>query len=237
MAGRANDTHVVALTGSGISAESGLKTFRDAGGIWEGHRLEDVATPEGFERDPETVLAFYNERRRQLREARPNAAHEALARLERRHRVTVVTQNVDDLHERAGSSRVVHLHGELMKARSTADPSLIYELGDKDIRVGDTCERGRQLRPHVVWFGEMVPEIPRAAELAQTADVLLVVGTSLAVYPAAGLIHEAPPSARRIVVDPDLPEGYSFRDFECWERAAADGAPKVVAELMGDGGE
>ena len=189
---------VVVLTGAGISAESGLQTFRGPDGLWEGHRVEDVATPEAWAANPGLVLEFYNQRRRGVRQAQPNAAHLALVDLEGAYDVRIVTQNVDDLHERAGSSNVLHLHGEVRKARSTRDSSLIRDLDDSDIHLGDLCERGSQLRPHIVWFGEMVPAMDEAVELVAEADVLLVVGTSLQVYPAAGLVFEAPRRARRI---------------------------------------
>jgi NAD-dependent protein deacetylases, SIR2 family len=183
---------VVVLSGAGISAESGLQTFRGADGLWEGHRVEDVATPEAWAADPGLVLEFYNKRRRAVREAEPNVAHRALVDLERAYDVRIVTQNVDDLHERAGSSQVLHLHGEVLKARSTRNPRLVWHLGERDIKLGDVCELGSQLRPHIVWFGEMVPAMDDAVELVAEADVLLVVGTSLQVYPAAGLVFEAP---------------------------------------------
>ena len=201
--------HIVVLSGAGISAESGLSTFRDNGGLWEQHSVYDVATPEAFERNPELVLRFYNERRRQLQEARPNPAHRLLAELENRYRVTVVTQNVDNLHERGGSSSVLHLHGELTKARSSRYPELVYDIGYRDIRLGDCCERGAQLRPHIVWFGEEVPMLARAAELVRSADHLLIVGTSLQVYPAAGLVHEVGCEVPVTVVDPGEPASVS----------------------------
>lgn len=197
--------HIVVLTGAGMSAESGLSTFRDNGGLWEQHSVYDVATPEAFERNRELVLRFYNERRRQLERALPNRGHQLLAQLEQDYRVTVITQNVDDLHERGGSSRVIHLHGELTKARSLAHPDLIYDIGYADINPGDTCERGAQLRPHVVWFGEEVPMLDAAAELVRTADHLLIIGTSLQVYPAASLAHEVDMTVPITVIDPDAP--------------------------------
>ncbi len=182
---------IVVLTGAGISAESGIPTFRDAGGLWEGHKVEEVATPEAWVRNPQLVLDFYNERRRKLLEVRPNDGHLALVDLEFLYDVTIITQNVDDLHERAGSRNVVHLHGELLKARSNDYPSLVYPW-TKDILFGDRCERGAQLRPHIVWFGEMVPMIEVAADATSEADILLIVGTSMQVYPAAGLAGYAP---------------------------------------------
>jgi NAD-dependent deacetylase len=223
---------IVVLSGAGISAESGLQTFRGADGLWEGHRVEDVASPEGWAANPELVLDFYNQRRRAVRAAAPNAAHRALVDLERAYDVRIVTQNVDDLHERAGSSRVLHLHGEIMLARSTRDPRLIRHLGNADIQLGDRCELGSQLRPHIVWFGEMVPAMEEAVELVADADVLIVVGTSLQVYPAAGLVFEAPKRARRIVVNPDIPEPVAGLAFETVAEPATVGVPDVVAKLL-----
>ena len=192
---------IVILTGAGISAESGIQTFRGAGGLWEGHRIEDVASPEGWQRNRQLVLDFYNLRRRQLLTVAPNAAHYALAELEKHYDVTIISQNVDDLHERAGSTNVMHLHGELLKVRSTLDESLVYEWR-KDLVAGDKCERGSQLRPHIVWFGEMVPMISPAQDIAATADIFVVIGTSLVVYPAAGLLHFAPRNSRKFLIDP-----------------------------------
>jgi NAD-dependent deacetylase len=225
-------SRVVVLTGAGISAESGLQTFRGADGLWEGHRIEDVATPEAWAANPALVLNFYNQRRRAVRAAQPNAAHRALVDLERDYDVRVVTQNVDDLHERVGSTQVLHLHGEIMLARSTRDPRLIRHLGETDIKLGDLCERGSQLRPHIVWFGEMVPAMDEAVELVSEADVLLVVGTSLQVYPAAGLVFEAPRRARRIVVNPEVPEKVTAAAFEVVAKPATVGVPEVVAGLL-----
>lgn len=192
---------IVVLSGAGMSAESGLRTFRDADGLWEGHDVMAVASPEGWRRSPELVLEFYNQRRRQLKEVAPNAAHLALAALEDDFDVNVVTQNVDDLHERAGSSQVLHLHGELCKVRSTLNASLVYEWTE-DCNVGDFCESGAQLRPHIVWFGEAVPLLDTAAELVSQADALMIVGTSMQVYPAAGLVHAARPGAPVYYIDP-----------------------------------
>lgn len=194
--------HIVVLSGAGISAESGIATFRDAGGLWERHRIEDVATPEAFARNPALVLEFYNARRAQLVEVEPNAAHRALAALERDYDITIITQNIDDLHERAGSSRVLHLHGQLTQARSSVDEALLYDIGYAPIGLDDTCELGSPLRPHVVWFGEAVPMIDQAAGEVARADQLLVVGTSLQVYPAAGLVDFAGPEVPITVIDP-----------------------------------
>jgi len=212
-----------------MSAESGLRTFRDSGGLWEGQRVEEVATPEAWARDPERVLEFYNQRRRQLYAVEPNAGHRALASLETRCEVAIVTQNIDNLHERAGSSRVIHLHGELDMARSVIDERLLYRLEGRDIRMGDRCERGGQLRPHVVWFGEMVPEFERAAALVSSAEILIVVGTSLQVYPAATLAFLAPAGARKILVNPDIPDACRGHDFELIEATAAKGLPDLIS--------
>lgn len=192
---------LLVLTGAGISAESGIKTFRDSDGLWENHRIEEVATPEGWAANRALVLEFYNQRRAQLFHVEPNEGHKSLADLEKDFDVQVVTQNVDDLHERAGSSRVLHLHGELRKVRSERHPDLIYDW-DKDLRLGDLCEKGAPLRPHIVWFGEAVPMLEPAAALASEADVFLIVGTSLQVYPAAGLMHYAPRHIPVYYVDP-----------------------------------
>ncbi|MCS7297504.1 MAG: Sir2 family NAD-dependent protein deacetylase [Bacteroidia bacterium] len=193
---------LVVLTGAGISAESGLSTFRDSGGLWEKYSIYEVATPEAWQRNPELVLHFYNERRRQLAEAKPNPAHLLLKELEQSYTVIVITQNVDDLHERGGSSYILHLHGELTKARSTIDETLIYEIGYDPIALGDTCEKGSQLRPHVVWFGEEVPAYPFAQYWAHQADIFVVIGSSLQVYPAAGLLEETYRAKWRFLIDP-----------------------------------
>ncbi|MDX2136215.1 MAG: NAD-dependent deacylase [Saprospiraceae bacterium] len=193
---------IVVLTGAGISAESGISTFRDANGLWHNHRIEEVASPEGWRRNPELVLDFYNQRRRQLFDVQPNAGHLAITELQRYFDVQVITQNVDDLHERAGNRNVLHLHGELRKVRSERHPELVYDW-DKDLHLGDLCERGAQLRPHIVWFGEEVPMLPVAAQWAQKADIFLIVGTSLQVYPAAGLMMYADPEIPFIYIDPN----------------------------------
>lgn len=221
--------HIVVLSGAGISAESGLKTFRDSGGLWENHHIEDVATPEAWHRNRALVLRFYNDRRKAMHEARPNPGHLEIAFWEKHARISVITQNVDDLHERAGSTSVLHLHGELAKARSTADPSLISPVSGWEIREGDLCPLGSQLRPHIVWFGEAVTEMPRAEEIAATADVLVVVGTSLQVYPAASLAWSAPATARRFLVDPNPPAAPAF---EILPHPASTGLGKVT-QLLG----
>lgn len=197
---------IVVLTGAGISAESGIATFRGADGLWEGHRIEDVASPEGWYENRELVLEFYNKRRRNVLESTPNEAHEILVELEDAHEVFIVTQNVDDLHERAGSSNILHLHGEITKSRSTANPKLVYDIEGSELDLGHNCELGSQLRPHIVWFGEAVPAIEEAVEIIQEADSVLIIGTSLQVYPAAGLVNYAPEKVSITVIDPNLPE-------------------------------
>ncbi len=196
---------LVVLTGAGISAESGISTFRDSGGLWEGFDVMEVASPEGWEADPKVVLEFYNQRRLAAKKAKPNLAHKLLAELEAFYNVVVITQNVDDLHERGGSSHVVHLHGELNKCRSTARSSLVYDIEGTELNWGDTCELGSQLRPNIVWFGEMVPLLDTAAEYAKQADIFAVIGTSLVVYPAASLIHYVPQDSSIYIIDPKMP--------------------------------
>jgi NAD-dependent deacetylase len=193
---------LVVFTGAGISAESGIRTFRDSGGLWEEHRIEDVATYDAWTRNPALVLNFYNERRKQVMAAKPNAAHFLITELQKNFDVQVITQNVDDLHERAGNKKVLHLHGELMKARSTIDSALVYKLDKPVLKIGDKCAKGSQLRPHIVWFGEMVPEMDRANHLASGADLFVVIGTSLNVYPAAGIVNVVPPFVPTWLLDP-----------------------------------
>ncbi len=223
--------NLVVLSGSGISAESGLATFRDSGGLWEGYDISEVATPEAWQRDPGKVLEFYNLRRKQAAEAQPNKAHLGIAELEAHFDVTVVTQNVDDLHEKAGSSRVLHLHGELRKARSVANEHLIVDIGGDPIRLGDTAEDGAQLRPHVVWFGEMVPMLQEAAAVVAEADILIVVGTSLVVYPAAGLVNYAPDGIPKYIIDPATPELYSYKGWKHFKEPATTGIERLINEL------
>lgn len=194
--------HIVVLTGAGMSAESGISTFRDANGLWENHDIMDVATPEGFKRNPELVLRFYNQRRKQLHEVQPNTAHVMLADLESDYRVSIITQNVDDLHERAGSSTVLHLHGELRKVRSTHNSTKIVPW-DNDLNIGDVCDEGHQLRPHIVWFGEEVPELENAAHTLTLADIVIIIGTSMQVYPAASLVNYAPLGTPVYFIDPN----------------------------------
>ena len=194
--------NIVVFTGAGISAESGLKTFRDAGGLWEEFRIEDVATPEAWEKNQKLVLEFYNQRRKQVMESEPNAAHYYIAELQRKFNVQVITQNIDDLHERAGSKNVLHLHGEIMKARSSVDENLIYPLHDFELKEGVLCNKGSQLRPHIVWFGELVPEMDNAYLLTEKAESFIVIGTSLNVYPAAGLLNHIAPEIPKYLLDP-----------------------------------
>lgn len=222
---------IVVLTGAGISAESGLKTFRDAGGLWEGHDVSLVASPEGFVANPELVLRFYNERRAQARTTRPNAGHLALVELESQYDVRIITQNVDDLHERAGSKKILHLHGELNKVRSVSNESYVVEV-EGDIQLGDLAPDGGQLRPHIVWFGESVPKIMDAAEIMTQADVVFIIGTSLVVYPAAGLIDYAPPGTPIFVIDPNRPPLDGMENVTFIEEPATTGVPKVVRQLL-----
>ncbi len=189
-----------------MSAESGIRTFRDQGGLWEEYDIMEVASIQGWRKNPELILKFYNQRRKDLLDAKPNAGHIGLAELEQDYDVKIITQNIDNLHERAGSTSVLHLHGELMKARSTVDPSLIYTLDHWEMKMGDKCEKGSQLRPHIVWFGEEVPAMEEAIQITETADILCVIGTSLNVYPAAGLIHYAPDNIPVFLIDPNPPE-------------------------------
>ncbi|MFC5623864.1 SIR2 family NAD-dependent protein deacylase [Algoriphagus winogradskyi] len=197
--------HLVVLSGAGISAESGIKTFRDSGGLWEGHDVMEVASPDGWRRNRMLVQDFYNQRRKQLLECEPNLAHFTLAKLEQEYDVSIITQNVDDLHERAGSTKVVHLHGELKKAQSTLDPTLVYDLDHWEIKEGDKCERGSQLRPFIVWFGEQVPLMEEAMRIASSADIFVVIGTSLQVYPAAGLVDFVPSHSKVFLIDTTNP--------------------------------
>jgi NAD-dependent deacetylase len=225
---------IAVLTGAGVSAESGLKTFRDHNGLWHDYRVEDVATPEAWERDMDLVNEFYNERRKNLLEAQPNEAHKALARLEKKYDVQVITQNVDDLHERGGSSKVLHLHGELKKVRSSVDPDLIYELNGWELKRGDLCEKGSQLRPHIVWFGEPVPLIEEAARLVEEADILVIIGTSLQVYPAAGLIHYAFAGASKFYIDPNAVPVPFIPLLEVIRKTAGEGVPQLVDRLLAE---
>ncbi|MFZ5999232.1 MAG: SIR2 family NAD-dependent protein deacylase [Bacteroidota bacterium] len=223
---------LVVLTGAGISAESGIATFRDSDGLWEGHRVEDVASPEGWRRNPELVLDFYNQRRKRALEVKPNRGHEILAELEQHFNVTVVTQNVDNLHERAGSTSVIHLHGSLFESRSTTDESLTYPIEGWELKLGDRCAKGSQLRPNIVWFGEMVPLIEVAAHHASQADIFLVVGTSMVVYPAAGLIHHVPFESPKFVIDPKIPDVGPMPYLTLIQEKATTGMEKVRKALL-----
>lgn len=225
---------IIVLTGAGISAESGLQTFRDADGLWEGYNVEDVATPEAWQRDPVLVQQFYNERRKSVMQAKPNAAHQALKKLEDKYDVLIITQNIDDLHERAGSSQIMHLHGEIMYSRSSRNPALLYKLESDEIKIGETCELGSQLRPHVVWFGEAVPMITKAMHEMQLADIVILVGSSLAVYPAAGLLGYADTNVPVYVVDPKIPNVNIPNPVFKIEEKASVGLPKLVDELLKD---
>ena len=221
---------LVVLSGAGISAESGVKTFRDSNGLWENHRIEDVASPEGFQRNPQMVLDFYNARRKQLQEVKPNEAHLLLAKLEEYFEVHIITQNVDDLHERGGSSRIIHLHGELKKARPIDSESEII-VWEKDLNLGDLNSKGVQLRPHIVWFGEMVPEMDQAVKIAETADIFLVIGTSMQVYPAASLIQFIPDHCEVFVIDPNLDQNFVAADHFL-KTSATDGMRKLIEILL-----
>ncbi|MCW9706163.1 Sir2 family NAD-dependent protein deacetylase [Fodinibius salsisoli] len=223
---------VIVLTGAGMSADSGLKTFRDSDGLWEGHDIREVATPAAWENDKKLVLNFYNERRKQAHSVDPNEGHKALAELEEAFDVTIITQNVDALHEQADSTDVIHLHGELSKVRSEEDRSLIYDVGGKAIELGDTAEDGAQLRPHVVWFGEPVPQMEKAAKLVPEADVLIVIGTSLVVYPAAGLVDLAASNIPKYIIDPAKPELVDYTGWEHIQQTAAQGTPALVNQLL-----
>ncbi|EHQ29378.1 SIR2 family NAD-dependent protein deacylase [Mucilaginibacter paludis] len=223
---------IVVLTGAGISAESGLKTFRDSDGLWEGYNIEDVATPEAWQRNPALVQDFYNQRRKSVLEAQPNVAHYALARLEEKYKVTIITQNIDDLHERAGSTNVVHLHGIITRSQSSRNARLTYPIKGWELRMDEVCELGSPLRPHVVWFGEMVPMIETAAQICSTADLFILVGTSLAVYPASGLINYVPDEVPKYIVDPKIPTVYNVDNLTKIEAKASIGVPELVDELM-----
>lgn len=224
--------NLVVLSGAGISAESGIPTFRDAGGLWEGYDVTEVASPEGWAANPALVLDFYNQRRKKALEVKPNRGHEIIAALEDHFDVTVITQNIDDLHERAGSSNVIHLHGSLFESRSTADESLVYPIEGWELKMGDVCEKGSQLRPNIVWFGEMVPMMEVAARIASQAEIFIVVGTSLVVYPAAGLINYVPHESMKYIVDPHRPDIPALPYLRFVEEKATTGMEKVWRELV-----
>lgn len=221
-----NKKHIVVLTGAGISAESGLKTFRDSDGLWNGYDVYEVATPEGFQKNPQLVLDFYNARRKDVAAAMPNAAHTGLAQLENNFDVTIITQNIDDLHERAGSTRVLHLHGEIFKMRSVTNENLFYEIRT-DINWGDLAVDGTQLRPHIVWFGEAVPMMEKAEAVVQDCDYLVVVGTSLQVYPAASLLHYAAPYLPRYIIDKKIPVTENLHNLHLIEMPATEGVKEL----------
>jgi NAD-dependent deacetylase len=223
---------LVVLTGAGMSSESGIKTFRDSGGLWEEYDVSEVATPQAWMKNRNLVLRFYNERRQQLATSKPNEGHYGLAKLENYFDVQIITQNIDDLHERAGSTKILHLHGELTKARSTKDSSLLYDIGYKDINPGDNCEKGSQLRPHIVWFGEEVPMMDEAANLAAEADIFVVVGSSLNVYPAAGLISYAPARASLWLIDPKEVVIPVSRKVEVIRETATKGVEILTERLL-----
>jgi len=224
--------NLVVLTGAGISQESGIKTFRDADGLWNNYRIEEVASPEAWDRDPQLVLDFYNLRRKQLYEVEPNSAHFALADLEALFKVQIITQNVDDLHERAGSTNVLHLHGELKKVRSTVDPDLIYNLDGWELKLGDLCEKGSQLRPHIVWFGESVPNIMMATSIVRHADIFLVIGTSLKVYPAAGLMQYVPSRVPKYLIDPEAEPQYYIHNLTIIKEKATTGVRSFISSYF-----
>ncbi len=221
--------NIVIFTGAGISAESGLGTFRDSGGLWEQFKIEDVATPEAFERDPELVLNFYNLRRKQLLESKPNAAHISLNKLSEKHKLHIITQNIDDLHEKSGSENVLHLHGKLMESKSSVDDSLIYPIEGADLKIGDLCENGSQLRPNVVWFGEAVPKMIDAIAITKKADILIIIGTSLNVYPAASLLNYSDNAKKIILIDLKAEQK---RGIEVIKEKATIAVPKLVRNLV-----
>ena len=224
---------LVVLTGAGISAESGLKTFRDSDGLWEGYNIEDVATPRAWRKNPKLVLEFYNYRRKNVLDAQPNAAHHGLAELQKNFDVTIITQNIDDLHERAGSTNVLHLHGEIFKMRSERDHELIYEI-KSDINIGDKAEDGEQLRPHIVWFEEPVPKIEEAIPVVRNADLFVVVGTSLVVYPAAGLVNYAPWNIPKYIIDKRIPYTSEITNITAIEKPATEGVRELIGLLATD---
>lgn len=226
---------ITILTGAGISQESGIKTFRDSNGLWEEHKVEDVASPKGWLTDPSLVLEFYNQRRRQIKECEPNEAHKQLVRLEEKYNVNIITQNVDDLHERAGSKRILHLHGQLTQAKSSGNESNVKDIGYEDIKLGDLCEEGFQIRPNIVWFGESVPMILTAEGLAYDSDIFIIVGTSLVVYPAAGLVGKTEPDTPIYVIDPNDTPLFGRKGFVTFiKKSATEGVKELVDQLMAD---
>lgn len=223
---------IIVLTGAGVSAESGIKTFRDSGGLWEEYNIYEIATPEAWAKDHEMVLDFYNKRRKQCAETSPNPAHFALVKLEKKYDVQIITQNIDDLHERAGSKNILHLHGEIMKSQSSVDPNLIYEIKGWELKMGDLCEKGSQLRPHVVWFGEMVPNMEIASEMTADADILIIIGTSLVVYPAAGLAEITRENIPKYLIDPNDCNVTGINNLTFLKEKAGIGTPKLVEQLL-----
>ncbi|MCK5637230.1 MAG: NAD-dependent deacylase [Flavobacteriaceae bacterium] len=221
---------IIVLTGAGMSAESGIKTFRDADGLWEGHDVMEVASPQGWNQNKELVLDFYNQRRKQLLQVKPNKAHNLLVQLENDFDVEIVTQNVDDLHERAGSTKVLHLHGELFKVRSISDENIVYEW-KKNLFIGDTCENGNQLRPHIVWFGEAVPMLDQAIEITKKADILVIIGTSMQVYPAASLINYIKPNTPVYFIDPKPNISNNLNNLTVFSEKASVGVEKLITIL------
>lgn len=224
--------NIVILTGAGISAESGLKTFRDADGLWENYHIEDVATPEAWERNPQLVQQFYNERRKSVLEAQPNEAHKALVRLEEKYNVQIITQNIDDLHERAGSKNVLHLHGVITRSQSDIDPALTYPIDGWELNFDDLCVYGKPLRPHVVWFGEAVPNMQLATKLCKQADLFAIIGTSLQVYPAAGLTTYVSQQVTKYIIDVNIPYVSGVNQTKKIEQPATIGVSMMVDELM-----
>jgi NAD-dependent deacetylase len=222
---------LVVLTGAGVSAESGLKTFRDSDGLWEGYNVEDVATHRAWYKNPQLVLEFYNYRRKNVLDAKPNAAHYGIAELEKNFDVTIITQNIDDLHERAGSTNIIHLHGEIFKMRSVKNENLVYEIRG-DMKWGDLAEDGGQLRPHIVWFEEPVPKIEEAIPVVRSAEIFVVVGTSLIVYPAAGLVHYTLPHIPKFIIDKQIPHTSDLDNLTTIEKPATEGVQELLALLM-----
>ncbi len=221
---------LVVLSGAGISKESGIPTFRDNDGLWKTHRFEEVASPQAWRRDPELVMGFYNFRRKIVVEAQPNNAHLLLAKLQKQFDVNIITQNVDDLHERAGSKNILHLHGEIRKARSITDENFVTDIKGAELNIGDLCPNGSQLRPHIVWFGEVVPNIPKAIEIIKTADIFLVVGTGLQVYPAAGLVDYVNPNAKKFIIDPS--DEFNVKDFRHFKENAVIGMQQFYDYIL-----
>lgn len=228
---RISTMHITVLTGAGISAESGIPTFRGAGGLWEGFKVEDVASPEGWLRDQKMVLQFYNARRKAVKNANPNKAHLDLAALEQHHHVQIITQNIDDLHERAGSKNIVHLHGEIFKSRSVKNESIIYDC-EGDINFGDIATDGGQLRPHIVWFGEQVPNLEKAITLTERSDILVIIGTSMLVYPAASLLHYAPYDIPVYIINPEIPEMNKKSNYHFIKKNASEGVAEFIRDVL-----